>query len=256
MRISPVNSSALNTKRSRSCSSAGAPSHHLGSSLRHTSRGYDFHFIKFRPTDIHVWLTASRERLLRAPRPLHLRLRCHNGKRCRSAADCSAALHNRQLTDPSIRSRRARLLTSAAARLSPQTCFRLPHCLGNRHACCLASQPPAFGHPLSGGPCCLRQRQPAAMPTRPAMSAAVTSSPSPWPPFPWLADYRCQSADADLPPVRLPNPCRLRRHPLSGEFPASRPVAPVIVPPLILLVVMSVVAESCPCTTSASVLLL
>ena len=30
----------------------------------------------------------------------------------------------------SIRSRRARLLTSAAARLSPQTCFRLPHCFG------------------------------------------------------------------------------------------------------------------------------
>ena len=28
------------------------------------------------------------------------------------------------------------------------------------------------------------------MPTRPAMPAAVTSSPSPWPPFPWLIDYR------------------------------------------------------------------
>ena len=76
---------------------------------------------------------------------------------------------------------------------------------------------------------------PAAMPTRPAMPAAVTSSPSPWPPSPWLADYRCQSADAELPPVRLPNPCRLRRHPLSGELPASRPVAPVIVLPLLML---------------------
>ena len=44
------------------------------------------------------------------------------------------------------------------------------------------------------------------------------------------ADYRCQP-DADLPPVRFPNPCRLRRHPLPGELPASRPVAPVIVLP-------------------------
>ena len=101
-------------------------------------------------------------------------------------------------------------MTSAAARLSPQTCFP-PSAL-------LRSLP-----------------LPAAMPTRPAMPAAVTSSPSPWPPFPWLADYRCQSADAELPPVRLPNPCRLRRHPLSGELPASRPVAPVIVLPVRML---------------------
>jgi hypothetical protein len=36
--------------------------------------------------------------------------------------------------------RRARLLTSAAARLSPQTCFRLPHCLGCFAAC-------GFPHP-------------------------------------------------------------------------------------------------------------
>ena len=64
----------------------------------------------------------------------------------------------------SIGYRRARLLTFSAALRSPQTCFRLPHCLGNRHTCCLASQPPAFGHPLSGGPSCLRQRQPAAFP--------------------------------------------------------------------------------------------
>ena len=46
------------------------------------------------------------------------------------------------------------------------------------------------------------------------------------------ADYRCQSADADLPPVRFPNPCRLRLHPFPGELPASRPVSPVIVLPL------------------------
>ena len=59
----------MKTKRSRSCSSADATSHHLGSSLRHTSRGYDFHFIKFRPADIPVWPAASRERLFRAPRP-------------------------------------------------------------------------------------------------------------------------------------------------------------------------------------------
>ena len=43
----------------------------------------------------------------------------------------------------SIRSRRARLLTSAAARLSPQTCFRLPHCFGR--ICGLQlSRPPAL----------------------------------------------------------------------------------------------------------------
>lgn len=43
----------------------------------------DFHSIKFRPADIPVWLNASRERLLRAPRPLRLRLRCQREKRCR-----------------------------------------------------------------------------------------------------------------------------------------------------------------------------
>ena len=34
-------------------------------------------------------------------------------------------------------------MTSAAARLSPQTCFRLPHCLG-RFAPCGFSLPPAL----------------------------------------------------------------------------------------------------------------
>ena len=55
------------------------------------------------------------------------------------------------------------------------------------------------------------------------------------------ADYRCQSADADLPPVRFPNPFRLRRHPLTGELPASRPVAPVIVLPLWIVIILLVV---------------
>ena len=96
--------------------------------------------------------------------------------------------------------RRARLLTSAAARLSPQTCFRLPHCFGHFVACSF-SRPPA-----------LRR-----------------------------ADYRCQSADADLPPVRFPNPFRLRRHPLPGELPASRPVSPVIVLPLWIVMILPVV---------------
>lgn len=44
----------------------------------------DFHSIEFRPANIPVWLDVSRERLLRAPRPLRLRLRCQREKRCRS----------------------------------------------------------------------------------------------------------------------------------------------------------------------------
>ena len=39
--------------------------------------------------------------------------------------------------------RRARLLTSSTARLSPQTCFRLPHCLGC-FAACGFPRPPAL----------------------------------------------------------------------------------------------------------------
>ena len=123
-----------------------------------------------------------------------------------------------------IGSRRARLLTSSAALRSPQTCLRLPHCLGNRHTCRLASQPPSRGTLLPSAAC--------GFPRPPALRDA---------------DYRCQP-DADLPPVRFPNPCRLRRHPLSGEFPASRPVAPVIVLPLwivmILLVEIGVLDET------------
>ena len=43
----------------------------------------------------------------------------------------------------SIGSRRARLLTSSAALRSPQTCFRLPHCLGC-FAACGFPRPPAL----------------------------------------------------------------------------------------------------------------
>ena len=42
-----------------------------------------------------------------------------------------------------IGSRRARLLTSSATLRSPQTCFRLPHCLGC-FAACGFSRPPAL----------------------------------------------------------------------------------------------------------------
>ena len=76
-RISP---SMLTTKRSSPSSSADVPSERLGSSRFGTSRLRDFHFITFRPADISVWLNASRERLLRAPRRLRLRLRCQREK--------------------------------------------------------------------------------------------------------------------------------------------------------------------------------
>ena len=57
------------------------------------------------------------------------------------------------------------------------------------------------------------------MPTRPAMPAAVTTSPSPWPPSPWLGDYR---------------------------------LAPVIVLPLLMLmhvVLMTMVVILCACSS-------
>ena len=53
-----------------------APGTQLGSSRSGTSPLCDFLSIKFRPADIPVWLAASRESLLRDPRPLRLRLRC------------------------------------------------------------------------------------------------------------------------------------------------------------------------------------
>ena len=46
-------------KRSSPSSSAEAASERLGSSRSGTSHLRDFHFIKFRPADIPVWLTAS-----------------------------------------------------------------------------------------------------------------------------------------------------------------------------------------------------
>ena len=92
----------LRYKRSSPSSSAKAASERLGSSRSGTSRLRDFHFIKFRPAGIPVWLNASRERLLRAPRPLRLRLRCQKKIRCRSASGCVAALHNPRLTDAVI----------------------------------------------------------------------------------------------------------------------------------------------------------
>lgn len=64
----------------------------------------------------------------------------------------------------SIGSRRARLLTSDAARLSPQTCFRLPHCLGCFAAC-------GYTHP----------------PGDAGYGDFVTSAKAA---LPWLADYR------------------------------------------------------------------
>ena len=59
-------------------------------------------------------------------------------------------------------------MTSAAARLSPQTCFRLPHCLGCFAAC-------GYTHP----------------PGDAGYGDFVTSAKAA---LPWLADYR-------LPPV-------------------------------------------------------
>ena len=55
------------------------------------------------------------------------------------------------------------------------------------------------------------------------------------------ADYRCQSADAELTPVWFPNPCRLCRHPLPGELAAIEATAPVIVLPLWFFVFIVVV---------------
>lgn len=110
-----------------------------------------------------------------------------------------------------IGSRRARLLTFSAALRSPQTCFRLPHCLGNRHTCCLASQPPAFVHPpLSGGHCCLRQRQPAAFPALPPCgmptSGLFRCFAAPQPPV-----SQPLSAAADIPFQGNSRPLRPRR---------------------------------------------
>ena len=66
------------SNRSSPSSFAKAPSERLGSSHFGLSPLHDFHSIEFRPADIPVWLNASRERLLRASRPLRLRLRCQS----------------------------------------------------------------------------------------------------------------------------------------------------------------------------------
>ena len=57
------------------------------------------------------------------------------------------------------------------------------------------------------------------------------------------ADYRCQSADADLTSVRFHNPCRLRRHPLPGELAAIEATSPVIVLPLWFFVFIVIIVQ-------------
>ena len=214
------------TKRSRSCSSADATSHHLGSSRSGTSRLRDFHSIEFRPADIPVWLNASRERLLRAPRPLRLRLRCQRGKRCRSASGCVATLHNPRLTDL-VHWLQAGKTVDISRCAAKSTDLLTPSALLRQQARLL----PGFSTPG------LRPPPFRGILLPPAAVACSFSRP----PALRRADYRCQSADADLPPVRFPNPCRLRRHPLPGELLASRPVSPVIVLPLWIVMILQVV---------------
>ena len=100
----------------------------------------DLHFIEFRPADIPVWLVASRERLLRAPRPLRLRLRCQREKRCRSKVRHKCRPYHR----PGSLAPGVQDCGRCTLRIQvPQTCFRLSHCLG-RFAPCGYSLPPAL----------------------------------------------------------------------------------------------------------------
>ena len=100
----------------------------------------DFHSIEFRPADIPVWLNASRERMLRTPRPLRLRLRCQRGKRCRSKVRHKCRPYHR----PGSLAPGGQDCGRCPLRVQdPQTCFRLPHCLG-RFAPCGYSLPPAL----------------------------------------------------------------------------------------------------------------
>ena len=103
----------------------------------------DFHSIKFRPADIPVWLDASRERLLRAPRPLRLRLRCQREKRCRSKVRHKCRPYHRpgSLASGGQDCGRCPLRVQV-----PQTCFRLPHCLGRIAACGYAHPPGDAGY--------------------------------------------------------------------------------------------------------------
>ncbi len=128
-------------KRSCPSPSAEAPSERLGSSLHHTSRGSDFHFIQFRPADISNCRSVSCERLLRTPQLLRLRLLRLKEKRCRSAVSYSATLHNCQLTDPIISLQASKTLDILrfAAEIQ-RLAFRLTHCLGCFAAC--GSHPP------------------------------------------------------------------------------------------------------------------
>ena len=100
----------------------------------------DFHSIEFRPADIPVWLNASRERMLRTPRPLRLRLRCQREKRCRSKVRHKCRPYHR----PGSLASGGQDCGRCPLRVQdPQTCFRLPHCLG-RFAPCGYSLPPAL----------------------------------------------------------------------------------------------------------------
>ena len=100
----------------------------------------DFHSIEFRPADIPVWLNASRERLLRATRQLRLRLRCQREKRCRSKVRHKCRTYHR----PGSLASGGQDCGRCPLRVQdPQTCFRLPHCLG-RFAPCGFSRPPAL----------------------------------------------------------------------------------------------------------------
>ena len=100
----------------------------------------DFHSIEFRPADIPVWLNASRERMLRTPRPLRLRLRCQRGKRCRSKVRHKCRPYHR----PGSLAPGGQDCGRCPLRVQdPQTCFSLPHCLG-RFAPCGYSLPPAL----------------------------------------------------------------------------------------------------------------
>lgn len=100
----------------------------------------DFHSIKFRPADIPAWMDASRERLLRAPRPLRLRLRCQREKRCRSKVRHKCRPYHR----PGSLASGGKDCGRCPLRVQvPQTCFRLQHCLGS-FAPCGYSLPPAL----------------------------------------------------------------------------------------------------------------
>ena len=100
----------------------------------------DFHSIEFRPADIPVWLNASSERLLRVPRQLRLRLCCQREKRCRSKVRHKCRPYHR----PGSLASGGQDCGRCPLRVQdPQTCFRLPHCLG-RFAPCGYSLPPAL----------------------------------------------------------------------------------------------------------------